>query len=113
MGAHLEMKKLKELIKQQYRVGNTVNCIINCYKPQMISNFITDHYSFVVDLITSEPINMEKYHINNSSKYDGDNTTEDECGTPTFETIEEVTDFTENCKLSFSERLLITQLYLR
>lgn len=30
-----------------------------------------------------------------------------------YNTIDEVNDFTENCKLSFSERLKITQLYLK
>jgi hypothetical protein len=29
-----------------------------------------------------------------------------------YNSADEVTDFTENCKLSFSERLKITQLYL-
>jgi hypothetical protein len=30
-----------------------------------------------------------------------------------YNSADEVNDFTENCKLSFSERLKITQLYLR
>lgn len=37
---------------------------------------------------------------------------EDDYGAPQFDSVDEVEDFSENCQMSFSERLLITKLYL-
>jgi hypothetical protein len=52
-----------------------------------------------------------EYHILNS-KNEPYSLNEDDYGVPQFDSVDEVEDFAENCKLSFSERLKITQLFI-
>lgn len=104
--------RLSILIRQQYRKGFDIEMLIKMYKLHFIYNEIFDPYEFIVKSLKKSDFNIKKYFKENIRKYDGDNRREYECGTPTFRTIDEVSDFTENCKLSFSERLKITQIHL-
>jgi hypothetical protein len=104
----MRMAQIQEIIKLNaslpfFDVLELIDESVNEYTPQHIEQWKRIYNKYQKNTIVYLGSKTQPYYTNESCY-----------GTVDYHysNTDEVTDFTENCKLSFSERLKITQLYL-
>jgi len=109
------IERLNELIISQFKAGNSITNIADCYHIDFVHNGITQKRKYVFDLCKNVP-SKEIYVTGNGSFFikEAFSTNEYDYGTTNlkYDSVDEVEEV-EVDRRSFSERLKITKIMMR